>query len=194
MDATEEHQIVAAGTELEGIDVDAVVDGGDIRQRRVPIGVADRHVGHPIGVLDIHGERHVRAEAVDGGDHRGVHQSGVGEGKEIEAVVDEVELIGPLEQRGDVERLPHLGIHTGGLRVPTGRHGRQPGRRDRIGGGEQRDIDSPGHQALGQQRHEQLPGPIVAGRHPPRDRGEHRHPQRFGCWDDHVSNLPRSTE
>jgi len=49
-------------------------------------------------------------EAVDGGHDRCRHKGAVGQRQEIEAVVDEVELPGPFEDRRDVQALQHLGI------------------------------------------------------------------------------------
>ncbi len=47
---------------------------------------------------------------MDGGQKRSVDQPAVGKGEEVEAVVDEVELAGPLENGGNMERLLYLGV------------------------------------------------------------------------------------
>ena len=47
-----------------------------------------------------------------------------------------------------------------------------------IGGREQRDLDPGGDQALGEQRHDALPRPIVPWRHAPGDGGQHANAQR----------------
>ena len=76
----------------------------------MPVGVTDRHVVDAIGVFEIYRQGGVGGESVDGGDHRCVDQSRVGERKEVETVVDQIELGGAFEQRGDVQRLPRLGV------------------------------------------------------------------------------------
>ena len=48
-------------------------------------------------------------------------------------------------------------------------------RRHRVGGGEQRDVHAARDQPLRQQRDELLPRAVVARRHAPRDRRQHRH-------------------
>ena len=55
---------------------------------------------------------------MDGGHHRGVDQAAVGERQEVEAVVDDVELVGALERGGDVQALGDLGVDRGVLLVP----------------------------------------------------------------------------
>ena len=75
--------------------------------------IADRHVVAAVVVLLIDRHDPLRREAVDRGEHRGLDQAAVGEGEEVEAVVDQVELPGPLEDRGDVQPLFHLGIEIG---------------------------------------------------------------------------------
>ncbi len=111
MDAAEEQQVFAADRiEGEFIERDAMMDRGGIRQLRVPIGIADRDIGDAI--LIALEDRHdpFGREAVDGGDERGFDQAGEGEQHEIGLVVDEIELAGALEDMGDVEQLPDLGI------------------------------------------------------------------------------------
>ena len=46
--------------------------------------------------------------------HGSVHEIAVGQGQEVEAVVNDVELVGPLEDRGDVQALGDLRIDARG--------------------------------------------------------------------------------
>ena len=176
MDPAEEEQVGPRGRmEMEGVGVDAVVDGGQVVEAGVAVGVADGDVGAPAVVLLVHREDPRRREPVDRGEHGRRDEPAVAEGQEVEAVVDEIELAGALEGRGDVEAFRHLGVEAGVLRPPAGNHRGQPGRREGVAGGEEGDVDAPRHQALGQQRHEPLPRPVVAGGDPPRDRRQHSH-------------------
>ena len=59
---------------------------------------------------------------MDGRDHRRVDQRAVGERQEVKAVVDDVEVGGPLECRGDVDALGDLRFD-GGVVRPTTAHG-----------------------------------------------------------------------
>jgi hypothetical protein len=64
---------------------------------------------------------------VDGGEHRGGHQSGISQWEEVEAVVNEVELGGPLEHLGDVQAFGDLGFGVGILRVSVWDHRHETG-------------------------------------------------------------------
>ena len=76
----------------------------------------------------------------------------VGEREEVEAVVDDVELVTAFEDVGDVQALRHLGFD--GRRPPTSPSAttecKRAGR-DRVAGREQGDVVSSGDEALGQQ-------------------------------------------
>ena len=115
---------------------------------------------------------------MDRGDHRCGDEIAVGERQEVEPVVDDVELVGALEHGGDVQALCDLGVDRRILR-PAARRGRvQAGRGDRVGSSEQRDVMAGGDQALGEQRGELLPRPVVPRWCPPRDRREHSYSDR----------------
>ena len=101
--------------------------------------------------------------------------------------MDQIELPRALEHGRDVQRLPYLRVERRILRVPGRRRSRQPRTCERVGGREQRDLDAPVDEPLGEQRYELLPRPVVAGRHSPRDRSEHRHAQRRAL---HAAALP----
>ncbi len=116
---------------------------------------------------------------MDRRDDGGRDQPAVGERQEVESVVDDVELRRPFEDLGDVEALGHLRIEGRVLRPPVRHHGTQAGRGQRITGGEQRDVVPARHQSLRQEGGEELPRPIVAGRHPPRERSQDRDAQRL---------------
>ena len=120
VDPAEEEQIRAwCRTCLEGSHVDAVVDGGDVVEPLVAISLADGDVVAALVVLLIDGHDALGREAVDGRDDRRLHQSAVGERQEVEAVVDQVELAGTLEERRDMQALPDLGVQRSILGVST---------------------------------------------------------------------------
>ena len=104
---------------------------------------------------------------MDRGQHRRIDEAAIGQRKEVEAVVDDVELVGPLEHVGDVETLTYLGLDVGVLRVAALDDGGEAARSLRIAGREQRHVDSPPDEPLGEQRCELLPWPVVTRRHPP---------------------------
>ena len=101
------------------------------------------------------------------------HQPREGERHEIGLVVNEIELACALEDMGDVEHLPHLGVDGGVLGIGRGAHAGQLARRLAVLGGEQGDVDTARHQRLGQQARHQLPWTIVARRGAPGDRRQH---------------------
>ncbi len=122
VDATEEQQVFArVRVHGEGVDVDAVVDRGRVVQARVPVGVADRDVGGRRVVALVHRHDLRRREAVDRRHDGGVDQPAVGQRQEVEAVVDDVEVGGALEDRGDVHALGDLRIDAVVLRPPARR-------------------------------------------------------------------------
>ena len=174
MDAAEEEQVFAA-VRVEGkvLQPDTVVDCRRITQVRVAIGVADRDVMDAILVRFEDGQDAFRGEAVDRRHHRRLHQPRESERHEIGLVVNEVELARALEDMGDVEHLPHLGVDGGifgiGRRADTGELARRPA----IQRSEQSDVDAARHQRLGQQARHQLPGTIMARRRAPGDRRQH---------------------
>ena len=169
-----------AGCSREGVDVDAVVDGGRVVQARVAVGVADGHVGRRRVVALVDGHDARRREAVDGGHDRGVDQAAVGERQEVEAVVDDVEVAGAA--RTPTAMCRHsatLGSMSSSSDHPCAR--RWPCSAAVVtesAGGEQRHVVAQRHQTLGEQRGEQLPRSVVAGRGAPGDRREHGDPQR----------------
>ena len=118
---------------------------------------------------------------MDRGDHRCRDEIAVRERQEVEPVVDDVELAGALEHRGDVQALCDLGVDRRILRPARRRGGMQAGRGDRVCSGEQRDVMAGRHQPLGEQRRELLPRPVVTRRCPPRDRRQHGDSDRAAC-------------
>jgi hypothetical protein len=148
MDSAEEEQVGPGGRmEIEGAGVDAVVDGGQVVEAGVAVGIADGDVGAPPLVLHVHREDPRRREPMDRGEHGRRDEPAVAEGQEVEAVVDEIELAGALEGRGDVQAFRHLGVEARVLRPPAGNHRGQPGRREGVAGGEEGDVDGPRHEA-----------------------------------------------
>lgn len=176
VDATEEQQLLAGirvHGELGG--VDAVMDGRRVAQGGMTVRVTDRHVGATSVVALVHGNDALGGESVDRGHHRRVDQTAVGERQEVESVVDDVEIIGPLEHRGDVQALGDLGIDRFVLGPTTRRRRYQFGGGDRVCGGEQGDVMPGGDQTLGEQRGELFPRTVVPRRCPPCDRCQHGH-------------------
>ena len=121
MDAAEEEQVFAA-ERVEGklLERDTVMDRRGIAQVRMAIGIADRDVVDAILVGLEGGQDAFRGEAVDRRDHRRLDQAREGERHEIGLVVNEVELAGALEDMGDVEHLPDLGVDRGVLGIGRG--------------------------------------------------------------------------
>ena len=152
VDSSEEQQVLA-GTRMdcEPVDFDAVVDGGGVVQIRVSVGVAYRHVRGRLVVTLVDRNDPIGREPVDRGDHRCGHEIAVRERQEIEPVVDDVELTGSLEHRGDVQALCDLRVDRRVL-GPAARCGCVQGcRGDRVCGREQSDVMACGHQSLGEQ-------------------------------------------
>ena len=116
-----------------------------------------------------------RREAVDRGHDGRIDQPAVGQRQEVEVVVDQVELAGPLEDLRDVQALPDLGVERVVFGIRARARSDQRRLRDRVGRREQRDRDAASDQALGQQRHHALPRPVMTRRNAPRDRRQHRH-------------------
>ena len=114
VDPPEVQQVIArCPCEAECRRVDAVVDRGGIVQERMTVGVADGDVVGRGVVALVHGNDPLGREPVDGGDHRCVDEAAVGERQEVEAVVDDVEVAGTFEHRGDVETLGDLRLDAG---------------------------------------------------------------------------------
>lgn len=88
--------------------VDPVVDRGVVVEPRVPVGVADGDVVGGGVVAFVDGNDPVRGEPVDGRDRRCVDEVAVGQGQDVESVVDDVEVAGAFEHRGDVETFGDL--------------------------------------------------------------------------------------
>ena len=159
--------------------------------RRVPVGVADRDVVAARVVSLEHRHDALGREPVDRGHDRRLDERAVRERQEVEVVVDQVELVGPLEHRRDVQAFPDLGVEPGVLGV-AGRCGADEARRSqRVSRREQGDVDPPGHEALRQQRDELLPRPVVARRHAPRDRRKHRDADRGPRTAEHGRHAPK---
>ena len=106
VDPTEEDQGVSPRADLERPDINTVVNRGRVRECRMSVGVADRDVLDAIGVFEICGQGGVGRKPVDGGDHRRVDEPGVGEREEIETVVDQIEIGGTFEYRGECAAPP----------------------------------------------------------------------------------------
>ena len=168
-----------------------MVDRRVVGQVRVPVRVADRHVVRDVVVGAVDRQDPLRGEAVDGRHHRRRHQPAVGQRQEVEVVAHQVELAGPLERGRVVQALVHLGVDAGVLLVAARGLGVQPGRGQRVGGGEQRDVVAERDQALGESGRDLLPRPVAARRGAMRDRGEHADAQaRRAALDVDVDVVP----
>ncbi len=137
------------------------------------IGVADRDIMDAILVRLEGGQDALRGEAVDRRHHRRLHQPREGERHEIGLVVNEVELARALEDMGDVEHLPHLGVDAGVLGIGRRADAGELARGRAVLRGEQGDVDAARHQRLGQQAGHQLPRAVMARRRAPGDRRQH---------------------
>ena len=174
VNATEEEQIFAAmRVEGEVLQPDTVVDRCCIAQVRTAIGSADCDIVDAIIVCLEGGQNALRREAVNRRHHRRPDQPREGERHEIGLVVNEVELTGVLEDMGDVEHLPHLGVDGGILGIGRRADAIQLGCRPAILCGEQGDVDAARHQRLSQEARHLLPRTIMARRRAPGDRRKH---------------------
>src|ERR1039457_2985614 len=104
MDTAEKQQVVpTASLHGEVVGVDTVADGSEVVERGMAVGVADGDVAGG-GVVFLEDRKDGRRrEPVDGREHRGVYQTGIGQWQEVEAVADDVELGGSLEHIGYVQ-------------------------------------------------------------------------------------------
>ena len=93
-------------------------------------------------------------------------------------VVDQVHTPRSSEGMGQVEPLPNLDVHARRFLVGRGHDGAETSPRVGVGCREKGDIDPGLDQALGEQRHDPLPRPVVPRRHAPGDGGEHADAQR----------------
>ena len=127
MDPAEEEQ-VAAGRRMqrERGGVDPVMDRRQVIEARMPVRIADRNIGGRRVVPLVHGQDPRRREAVDRREHRRLDEPAVGEREKIEAVVDDVELVRPLEGVRDVQALGHLRVDVRIFGVTTGDDSSEP--------------------------------------------------------------------
>ena len=170
MNAAEKDKIVT-GAILERVEreIDPVVDGRKIIQRRSTVGITD---GDVIAVAIFLIDRHDfgRGEAMNGGQHRCPDETAVAQGHEVVVAVNQVELVSVLERFGDVKVLGDLGIGGGVLLITPVDHGVEPGARDGVPGGEQGYVPAARDQAFGEVAGHRFPGAVVPGRGPPGDR------------------------
>ena len=112
--------------------------------------------------------------------HGCVDETGVSQGKEVESVVDHVELVGAFEQATRCARTRRPWARSIRPRtIPSRDWWRRVSLMvDRVGGGEQRDVVASSDEPLGEQRRELLPRSVVPRRSPPHERGEHRDAER----------------
>jgi hypothetical protein len=114
---------------------------------------------------------------VDGCHDRGVDEAAVGEREEVEAVVDDVELVGVLEDVGDVRALGRLGVDVVVLGPAVSAGAAECRGCLRVAGGEQRDVVAGCDESVGEKRCEQFPWRVVVRWGAPGDRGEDGDPQ-----------------
>jgi hypothetical protein len=122
------------------------------------IGVTDGDVRADGVVLLVHRYDARRREAVNGRQDRRRHERAVRQRQEVETVVDQIELVGPLEERRDVETFGDLRLDVVVL-LPTARdHRRETSTGLRVARREEGDVDTACYETFGQQRHELLHG------------------------------------
>src|SRR5450755_2294308 len=93
------------------------MNGRGIAQLGMAISVADRDEMNAIVIRFEDGQDTFRGEAMDRRHHRRLYQPREGEWYEIRLVVDEVIFARALEDVGDMEHLPHLGVDRGILGI-----------------------------------------------------------------------------
>ena len=175
MDPADKDEIFSAGLSLRvECEVDSVVDRCQVIKPRRAIRIAD---GNEISVAVLLVDRHDarRGEAVNCGQHRRLHQPRIGQCHKVIVAVDQVKLRGVLKDLRDVQVFGYLGIDRRILFIALVHHRVQMGAGDRVGGGEEGHIPSPGHQAFGDVAGHRLPGAILARRRPPGNRRQDSH-------------------
>src|SRR5205807_8365976 len=123
-------------------EVDAVINGRDVGQVRIPVGIADRDVRDTAGVAPVDRSDAARREPVDRRHDWGRDESGVGQGKKVIVIVYDVEVSGLLEGVRDMQRLPHLRIERGIFREWPRTDRVEMSLRDAVRGCEQRHVDT----------------------------------------------------
>jgi hypothetical protein len=91
--------------------------------------------------------------------------------------VEHVEIGGVFEGGGDVQRLGDLRFDRVVLVPATRARAAEVGGGDRVARGEQRDVMAGGDEPVGEERGEELPRAVVAGRRAPGDGREDADPQ-----------------
>ena len=128
----------------------AVVDGRAVAQAGPPIGVADGHEVPDVVVGAEYLQVLFGREPMNRRHHRRPHETRVGDGQEVEMVVDEVKFASAFEGGGDVQALIDLGVQRRVLRIARRGDRNQPGRGERIPGGEEGHVHAAPHEALRQ--------------------------------------------
>jgi hypothetical protein len=173
VDASEEEEFVTRlSTECNIGQVDAVVDGGEIGQFGVAVGVADGDEPGVVFILAVNHADAVGGEAVNGGQHGGFDQTRIGQGQEVVIVVDQVELACMFHQFGDVEALDNLGFLRGVFLIAAVDDGAEFGAGEGIGGGEKGDVPAAAGKAFADVGGDGFPGAVLARGRPPGDGGE----------------------
>ena len=95
------------------------MDRREVVETRMPVGVADRDVVGARVVPLIDRQDSLRRESVDRRQDRRLDEPAVGQRKEVEAVVDDVELAGTFESVRNVKALGRLGLDVRILGVRT---------------------------------------------------------------------------
>ena len=138
------------------------------------VSIADGDEGGALVVLGVDRHDVRRRESVDCGDHRGRNQPRVGEGQEVEAVVDHVELRCPLEHLRNMQALGDLRIDAWVFRPAPRDHTAEASRCLRVPGREERHIVASGDEPFGQERSKEFPRSVVPRGNTPRNRCEDR--------------------
>ncbi len=184
--AKKQHMTVGVwvGSVGEGVKVNAVMDGGSVREVGVAISLADCHVMHPIVVGAIGGQDVRIRKPVNCRHHRGGNEPAPHEGKEVEVVVDEVELVGLFEDPGDVQCLEHLDVVGSVLLVSPLDNRSELGSGSGVTRGVEGHVDAELDQPVGQGRDDLFPGSVLARRSAPGDGRQHCHAHYVlpGVW------------
>src|SRR5256885_14568556 len=93
------------------------MNGRDVVETVVPVGIADRDVVAVAVVLLEHGNDLLRRKTMNRRHHRCVDEAAVRQWQEVETVVDHIELDGAFEGCGEVQSFPGLRIESGILGV-----------------------------------------------------------------------------
>ena len=179
METAEKAEIVAClVAERKLRRIDAVIRRGEIVEPRIAVGIGDRTVEAAARTGIVRRENLRRREAVNRRQQRRrVGGQGVGQRFPVEIVVQQVELAGAFEERGDMQRGEDLAVERGVFVEPDGDDRSELPFEVRVAGREERDVEPAPAHAVGEVEGDLFPRAVARRRRGPGDCAEHRKTQ-----------------